>query len=174
MIQVNPFINKLGNLDENLVSCCLVLSNESQAQELAQVLTQVLTVPLFITLSGQLGAGKTTLVRALLRAYGYEQAIKSPTYTIVESYPLEKFSLHHFDWYRLDQEDELEFLGFRDYLGSDAINIVEWPQKAPSYAKQQDIEITIDIEDEKRIICFTSHTVAGDLCVQKLKQKFGQ
>jgi tRNA threonylcarbamoyladenosine biosynthesis protein TsaE len=88
--------------------------------------------PLLIGLSGELGSGKTTWVRAMLRGLGYEGRVPSPTYTLLETYPLESLTLVHMDLYRLGGADELEHLGIRDWLARDDVWVlVEWPERVP-------------------------------------------
>ncbi len=109
-----------------------------------------------VTVSGPLGAGKTTLVRGLLRALGHTGAVKSPTFTLVESYPLDGGELHHFDLYRLHNPAELELIGWRDYLGAANVCLVEWPERAESLLPEPDIAIIIDIQNGQRRVRMTA------------------
>ena len=105
-----------------------------------------------VFLNGDLGAGKTTLVRGLLRSLGYEGTVKSPTYTLVEPYVINDRNIFHFDLYRLADPEELEYIGGRDYWNSEALNLVEWPEKAEGFLPEADIILNLEYLDDGRNI----------------------
>jgi len=114
-----------------------------------------------IFLHGQLGAGKTTLVRGLLRGLGYAGPVKSPTYTLVESYDLLGKVFFHFDFYRLRDPEELEFIGIDDYFSQEAIFLIEWPELGLSLLPQSDLSCYIEMEGEGRRIRIEAETDRG-------------
>jgi tRNA threonylcarbamoyladenosine biosynthesis protein TsaE len=108
----------------------LIIPSEVAMMEFGARLAGIAESGSILYLQGPLGAGKTTLVRGFLRGLGYPGGVKSPTYTLVESYHLPSQTIHHFDLYRLANPEELEYIGLRDYLTEDAICLIEWPEKA--------------------------------------------
>lgn len=121
-----------------------------------------------ITLNGELGTGKTTLVRGALEAEGVSGGVRSPTYTLVEYYPLERFAVAHFDLYRLADAEELEYLGYRDYLNPQTLCLIEWPQRAAEYLQAIDLEIEIDYDPDGRRVELTPKSDWGHELVSRL------
>ncbi len=122
-----------------------------------------------ITLHGQLGSGKTTLVRGALEARGVVSGVRSPTYTLVEFYELEGLSVAHFDLYRLADPEELEYLGFRDYLESNTLCFVEWPERAGSLLKSPGLSISLEYRQQCRALDFTAGGEWGRSIIQRLE-----
>ena len=98
---------------------------------------------LTIRLNGDLGAGKTTLTRAILRGLGYQRRVKSPTFSLLEIYKLEAFTLNHFDFYRFETPEEFEDAGFRENYCPGQVTISEWTSKAEPFVPEADVEIDI-------------------------------
>lgn len=113
-----------------------------------------------VTLSGDLGSGKTTLVRGALQALGIDSGIRSPTYTLVEYYPFDAFAVAHFDLYRLADAEELEYLGYRDYLNPQTLCYIEWPERAEGYLAP-DLEVSLLYDPEGRRAKLTAKTGRG-------------
>lgn len=110
-----------------------------------------ITPPCVVFLRGDLGAGKTTLVRGYLRAAGYSGTVKSPTYNLVEEYEVSGQKIYHFDLYRLTDPEELEYLGMNDYFSNDSVCFIEWPDRGKGYLPAADIEINLIIRPDGRL-----------------------
>jgi len=108
-----------------------------------------------VFLQGDLGAGKTTLVRGILMGLGYQQHVKSPTFTLVEPYHINDIDIYHFDLYRLNDASELDDIGFRDYLNSSSICFIEWPEKAVGYLPKPTYIIQLAIVNNLRSLTLT-------------------
>ena len=119
-------------------------------------------------LSGDLGTGKTTLVRGLLRALGVAGPVKSPTYTWVEPYALSRLDLYHFDFYRFADRTEWLSSGLREYFRPDAFCIVEWPEKVGSLLPPPDLEVRLGYDGEARRASVQAHSPAGDSWLSSL------
>jgi tRNA threonylcarbamoyladenosine biosynthesis protein TsaE len=122
-----------------------------------------------IYLSGELGSGKTTLVRALLRAAGHAGRVKSPTYTLVELYVISKLYLYHFDFYRFRDPEEWQDAGFREHFDGNAICLVEWPEKAAGLLPPADLDVSIQINQSGRDITITANSASGENCLIALQ-----
>ena len=122
--------------------------NLARVQALASSCASVLSGGDVVFFKASLGAGKTTFVRSMLHAYGYEGVVKSPTYGIVECYDIgREFSVSHFDLYRLPDPEALYNIGFDDYVGLDSLVLIEWPEQCLSAIPPAILEVVIDIEE---------------------------
>jgi tRNA threonylcarbamoyladenosine biosynthesis protein TsaE len=148
----------------------LLIRNENEMRRLGARLLAACEHGGVITLKGELGTGKTTLVRGALESEGVTGGVRSPTYTLVEYYPLERFTVVHFDLYRLADPEELEYLGFRDYLNPQTLCLIEWPQRAAAYLQATDLEIEIEYDPEGRRVKLSPQTDWGRLLVSRLEQ----
>ena len=124
---------------------------------------------LVIFLQGNLGMGKTTLIRGVIRYFGHTGTVKSPTYTLVEPYRFDQCPVNHFDLYRLGHPEELEFLGIRDYFDGNAVNLIEWPDKGKGLLPLADLTISITGEGPQRQLQFDANTVVAQAILQTMK-----
>jgi tRNA threonylcarbamoyladenosine biosynthesis protein TsaE len=143
-------------------------ANEAQTLALGQALGRTLVAGLVIYLSGELGAGKTTFARGVLRGLGYTGKVKSPSFTLVELYPFSSLYLYHFDFYRLDDPRGWIDAGLREYFRSDAICLVEWPEKASGTLPAADIEVLLTLAEDARDIRVVASSAAGQQCLNEL------
>tara|TARA_Y100000748_G_scaffold75169_1_gene61930 strand:- start:418 stop:894 length:477 start_codon:yes stop_codon:yes gene_type:complete len=151
----------------------LYLKNEYSTQNLGHAIADSIPhnyVGLIVSLIGEMGAGKTTLVRSLLRSLGHKGNVPSPTYTLIEPYEFESGKIFHIDLYRINDQSELEFLGWND-LFEDGMIIVEWPQRAPIVKNRSDIEFVFDFIETGRNIKIKSLSSNGESFLKVLKKK---
>jgi tRNA threonylcarbamoyladenosine biosynthesis protein TsaE len=121
-----------------------------------------------IFLLGDLGMGKTTLSRGVIRGAGHQGSVKSPTYTLVEPYEINGKHIYHFDLYRLSDPEELEYLGIRDYFDEDALCLVEWPDKGRGMLPKADLVLQIELLGYGRQLSWTPQTELGQIMADKL------
>ncbi len=147
------------------------LGSEAATINLGRLLAPALDAAGVIFLSGGLGAGKTTLCRGLLRGLGYDGAVKSPTFTLVEPYELERGSVYHFDLYRLAHPDELDYLGAEDYFAAEALCLIEWPERGAGFLPTPDLELTLTVTSEaSRQMQLRAQTLKGERAIARLAQ----
>ncbi len=142
----------------------VTLADEAATVALGARLAQALVPGLLVTLSGELGTGKTTLSRGIVQGLGHRGAVKSPTYTLVEPYEHTRPPVYHVDLYRLGDPEELELLGFRDYLGGDCLCLVEWPERGGGFLPAADLAITMTAQgDGRRVTLEAATPIAGEV-----------
>ena len=125
--------------------------------------------PLLIALSGELGAGKTTLVGGLLAALGHPGPVRSPTYSIIEPYRLAGRDIHHCDLYRLRDPGELEDLGLRDLLTARGVLLVEWPERAGDRLRPPDLALQLEYAAHGRVVAVSAANAAGLAVLERLR-----
>jgi tRNA threonylcarbamoyladenosine biosynthesis protein TsaE len=136
-------LNETITLSRKLANCCAQLRSS-----------------FVIYLIGELGVGKTAFAQGFIQYFGFER-VKSPTYSLVESYQNEVINIHHMDCYRLNDPEELEYIGIRDYLLSGHLQLIEWPELGKGVIAKADISITISGDGNQRKINIKPHTEAG-------------
>jgi tRNA threonylcarbamoyladenosine biosynthesis protein TsaE len=144
------------------------IPDEAATLALGAALAAAIEPGLVIYLQGDLGAGKTTLTRGFLAALGHSGRVKSPTYTLVESYPLPRLTAHHFDLYRFADPDEWEDAGFRDYFDADSVCLVEWPDKAAGLLPTADLVVELDVAGDGRTFVLSANSEHGTTCLSRI------
>lgn len=151
----------------------LDLADEAATLHFGMVMAKAMQPNLTIYLHGDLGAGKTTLVRGLVHALGYAGKVKSPTYTLVESYEISNevcnFNLYHFDLYRFNDEEEWDAAGFRDYFNAQSVCLIEWPEKAENILPTPDMNVIFTIKSSGRSLNVSAHSALGQQCLIAMK-----
>lgn len=148
------------------------LPDEAATLALGAALAAGLEPGIAIYLRGELGAGKTTLARGLLRALGHEGAVKSPTYTLVEVYEVSRLHLHHFDFYRFHDPREWIDAGFRETFNGRNVSLVEWPEKAAGLLPPPDVEIVLTASGSGRSASLLANSPSGIRCVGRAASRF--
>lgn len=140
----------------------LYLESETETLKLGKELALLCPAEQFtIHLEGDLGAGKTTLSRGLLRQLGHQGNVKSPTYTLVERYDLVNKTVFHFDLYRVTDPEELDYLGLDDYLSNDSLCLIEWAQQGGDFLPEPDLLISLTYQNDGRHVSISPHSSAG-------------
>ena len=150
------------------VTAVFQLPDEAATQRLGEMLAPLLQPGLVIFLEGDLGTGKTTLVRALIRALGYAGPVKSPTYSLVEVYVISSLYLYHFDFYRFEVPEEFLDAGFSEYFNDAAICLVEWPERAEGCVPSADLRLRLHHAGLGRVLETLADTPEGTQCLKRL------
>lgn len=148
-------------MDKQADTLRIFLENEAAADALAERWAPHLQAPLTVWLGGDLGAGKTTLVRALLLRLGHQGAVKSPTYALVESYRVGGTDIHHFDLYRFTSPEEWEDAGLDDLFEQPGLRFIEWPQNGGGFTPPPDVQVALSVQDGGRLCTLTALTDNG-------------
>lgn len=146
------------------------VAGEVRQEALGRLLARQIEPPCTLYLEGELGTGKTTLARGMLRGLGYQGRVKSPTYTLLEPYELDGLACYHFDLYRLADPEELTFLGIEDLLRPDAILLVEWPERGRGVLPPADLRILILYRGQSRIVRFMPESEKGIQIINNLQK----
>ncbi len=151
----------------------VVLTDPAATERLAAQLAAFLEPGFVLFLSGDLGAGKTTFARGLLRALGYPGRVRSPTFTLVESYDLSRFQLYHFDFYRLSSDRDWLDAGFDDLIGGSGVAVIEWPERAAASLPAPDLRLRMEFDaaagEQVRLARLEAGSPRGFACLRRLR-----
>lgn len=155
-----------------MVSLDTYLADEAATLALGAALARSLEPGLSVHLKGELGVGKTTLVRGVLRELGWKGRVKSPTYALVELYEVSRLSFHHFDFYRFHDPREWSDAGFRESFNGHTVSLIEWPEKAGDLLPPPDVEIALESSGAGRNASLRSRSDRGRKCLTLLAQRY--
>ena len=147
----------------------IALPDEAATLALGARLASIVS-PGLIRLQGDLGAGKTCLVRGLLRGLGYQGRVKSPTYTLVEPYATARLAISHWDLYRLGAPDELDALGLREHDRANELLLIEWPERGGRRLRAFDLELRLDYAGDGRVAHLSAGSELGQGWIDALSQ----
>jgi tRNA threonylcarbamoyladenosine biosynthesis protein TsaE len=156
-----------------MASLRLHLADAAATEGCGARISRLLRGGMIVTLQGELGTGKTTLVRGMLRARGIEGPIKSPTYALVEHYLVSRLYFYHFDFYRFASPNEWDAAGMSEYFRDDAVCLVEWPERAGGRLTTPDLALSLAYAPDNagRELLATAHTDAGEQCLKVLNAR---
>jgi tRNA threonylcarbamoyladenosine biosynthesis protein TsaE len=157
-------------LNVNDSSYGILLASEADTVRVGKIVAEASSGVGIIYLTGNLGTGKTTVCRGVLRQMSYAGAVKSPTFTLVEPYEIGNCRIYHFDLYRLGDPAELEYVGIDDYFSQDCLCLVEWPENGEGYLPEPDLLIKLEIFKRGRIMRLCAGSTLGDSISAKLAQ----
>jgi tRNA threonylcarbamoyladenosine biosynthesis protein TsaE len=143
---------------------------EVAMEGLGEVASSALKMGGVVYLEGDLGMGKTTLVRGVLRGLGYQGPVKSPTYTIVEPYELPSLEVYHFDLYRVSDAEELEFMGIRDYFTESGLCLIEWAEMGRGALPEADLVVSLNLIRQGRHVSLEAQTEKGLAALKVLQE----
>ncbi len=160
-------------MNKSLANKKVFLADESQQMALAATVANYLKTSFVMLLKGDLGVGKTTFARGFIQSSGFDGVVKSPTYTLVEPYPIsENRMCYHFDLYRLSNPEELEFTGARDYFNENDVCLVEWPEKAEGFLPMADWVCEFSHLNEGRDLTITALSDRGETLMLQVFSNF--
>ena len=145
------------------------LNNEKNTHELAKKIAHKICPGMLIYLSGDLGTGKTSFARSLINELGFDGTVKSPSYSLVEQYTFDTYTVNHFDLYRFRSSEEWHEAGFNEFISGENINLIEWPEKGYPYLPVSDLIINFYyVSSDERKVLITASSPKGVECIKEL------